>query len=97
MAETKKTEAAEKPAVKKAPEDDVNRPVTIRLFKDNFRYVEPLYVGINGKTWLIRRGEDVVVPWYLAEFIRIMEETDQRTSMMIQQQSDQWYEAAAKL
>ncbi len=91
MAETKKTEAAEK------PENGLKKPVTIRLFKDNFRYVEPLYVAINGKSWLIRRGEDVIVPRYLAEFIKNMEETDQRTSMSIQETSDRWYDRSSRL
>ena len=28
---------------------------------------EDVFVGINGKTWLIKRGEEVSVPWTVAK------------------------------
>ena len=43
--------------------------VTVKLFKDDYRYKEPLYVGINGKNWMIPRGKPVDLPKYVAEFI----------------------------
>lgn len=44
--------------VNTAPEKMVVR----KLFKDSERYSEPVTVAINGKTWLIRRGEEVEIP-----------------------------------
>lgn len=30
---------------------------------------EDVFVGINGKTWLIKRGEEVSVPWTVAKVL----------------------------
>lgn len=43
--------------------------VKLRLFKDNGRYKDPLYVAINGRNWIIKRGVDVEVPVYVKEYI----------------------------
>ena len=56
---------------------------TIRLFYDGVKYKEPVFVGINGMTWLVRRGEDVEVPAEVYEVLMNQEEQDQRTSMLI--------------
>ena len=50
--------------------------VVIRLFKDNQRYKAPVFVGVNGETWLIQRGVDVEVPKAVAEVLRHSEEMD---------------------
>jgi hypothetical protein len=41
--------------------DYLNEYVDIRLFKDNGKYKEPLYVAINGENCVIPRGEYVRV------------------------------------
>ncbi len=41
----------------------------LRLFKDNGKYKDPLYVAVNGRNWIIKRGVDVEVPVYVKEFI----------------------------
>ena len=64
MAEAKKA-AVEETATKK--EDD--GMVEIELFKDNGKYKEDLFVGVNGKFWLVKRGEKVKVPAEVAEVI----------------------------
>lgn len=43
--------------------------VAIKLFRDNDKYTEPLFVGVNGKSYLIKRGETVMVPKSVAEVI----------------------------
>lgn len=43
---------------------------TIRLFYDGDKYKDPLFVAVNGKTYLIERGVDVEVPKSVAEVIR---------------------------
>ena len=43
-------------AVQAAPEKDTE---VIRLFKDNQRYKTPVFVGVNGETYLLQRGVDV--------------------------------------
>ena len=51
--------------------------VKIRLFRDNRAYTEDVFVGINGKTYQIKRGVEVEVPDYVAEVLRNSEKQDQ--------------------
>ena len=60
-------------AVQAAPEKYTE---VIRLFKDNQRYKTPVFVGVNGETYLIQRGVDVEVPAAVAEVLRHSEEMD---------------------
>ena len=43
--------------------------VPITLFYGEGKYSEPLYVGINGKNWLIPRGKEVMIPRYVRNHI----------------------------
>ena len=43
--------------------------VKIRLFKDNARYQNDVFVGVNGRSYMIRRGEEVEVPPEVAEVL----------------------------
>jgi hypothetical protein len=40
----------------KAQEDYLNEYVEVRLFRDNEKYKDDVYVAINGKNCIIRRG-----------------------------------------
>lgn len=50
--------------------------VVIRLFKDNQRYKAPVFVGVNGVTYLVQRGVDVEAPKAVAEVLEHSEEMD---------------------
>ena len=43
--------------------------VKIELFQDDHRYKDPLFVSINGRNWVIKRGVEVEVDDYVAKFI----------------------------
>ena len=43
--------------------------VKIRLFKDSNKYKNDLFVGVNGRTFLIKRGVEVEVPESVARVI----------------------------
>lgn len=45
------------------------RMVKLRLFKDGGKYKEPVFVAVNGKTYMIERGVEVEVPDYVAEVL----------------------------
>lgn len=45
------------------------KTVKIKLFQDNGRYKDDVFVGINGRTWLIKRGVEVEVPVEVAEVL----------------------------
>lgn len=50
--------------------------VKIHLFRDNRMYNDDVFVGVNGKTYLIKRGVDVEVPESVAEVIRNSQKQD---------------------
>ena len=58
--------------------------VRIKLFKDNNKYREPLYVSVNDYTALIKRGVYVEVPMFVAQHIQEMEAADEKTAGMIE-------------
>ena len=62
----------------------------IKLFKDNSRYKEDLFVSVNGVNYKIRRGVEVEVPPEVAEVLEHaqMQETElfERVHEMQQQQ-----------
>ena len=68
-------------AVQAAPEKDTE---VIRLFKDNQRYKAPVFVGVNGVTYLVQRGVDVEVPKAVAEVLRHSEEMDNAANAKIE-------------
>ena len=50
--------------------------VKIHLFKDNKAYTDDVFVGVNGKTYQIKRGVDVEVPESVAEVLKNSERQD---------------------
>ena len=64
----------------KAPKADAARKVKLRLFRDSNQYKDPLYVAVNGESYLIPRGVEVEVPYYIAEVIENSLKEDQKTA-----------------
>lgn len=54
--------------------------VTVRLFADAGRYRDDLFVSVNGRRYVIRRGEEVSVPRCVAEVIAASEAQDNKTA-----------------
>ena len=67
MAEMENKTTATKEKVAKEKTVKIKLPLT-RTEKDD------VFVGVNGRTWLIKRGETVEVPWYVAEVLQHKEE-----------------------
>lgn len=63
--------SAETEAAVKAPNKYgfCGETTTINLFYDGVKYKDPLFVQINGKSFLIRRGENVTVPVEVADVV----------------------------
>jgi len=68
---------------------------TIRLFYDGDKYKDPVFVGINGMTWLVQRGVDVEVPEEVYEVLVHQQEQDQKTSNLIAELSKEAKEIEA--
>ena len=70
------------------PVDDAHERVRIRLPKDNGRYRDDVYVSVNGRNALIKRGVTVDVPRYIAQAIQESMAQDEKTAMLISSMED---------
>lgn len=57
--------------------------VRIHLFKDNGRYKDDVFVGVNGVNYKIQRGVDVDVPPEVAEVLEHSQMQDELTAARI--------------
>lgn len=53
-----------------AKSNEAERTEKLMLFKDNDKYRDDLFVCVNGRSYLIQRGVEVEVPWFVAEVIK---------------------------
>ena len=90
MAEEKKSKTAPAPA-ETAPaettgpepgsEEWLQEKVEVELFRDDGRYTEDKFVGVNGKTFQIKRGVPVMVPRYVAEVLKNADKQRKQAAM----------------
>jgi hypothetical protein len=64
--------------------------VKVKLFKDDYRYKNDLYVAINGKNWYIKRGKEVTLPKYVADFIENAMTEEARIWERVEQEEDEF-------
>ena len=64
--------------------------VKIRLFKDNGKYSQDVFVGVNGVGYQIRRGETVEVPLSVAEVLEQSMTQDEATAMTIEKYAQEY-------
>lgn len=75
MSETAK-KTTKKTTQKTYDEDYYNELVTVRLFKDNAKYKDDVFVAVNGKGMIVPRGVDVKIPRKYAEALKNSEVQD---------------------
>lgn len=92
---------AAQPAKKKAvprafPAEEawLNEYVEIKLFKDNDRYKDDVYVAINGKNCVIRRGEWTRIRRKFALLLDQSEIQDLRTAELMAGESERFAAAS---
>lgn len=64
--------------------------VEIRLFKDSGKYKDDVFVGCNGETIAIKRGERVQIKRKFAEVLDNSERQDFATAQLITEKASQW-------
>lgn len=64
--------------------------VEVKLFKDNDKYKEPVFVGCNGETIAIERGVRVKIKKKFADILDNSEHQDYETSRMIEKKSSEF-------
>ena len=79
-------------AIEKEPEEKYE----IRLFKDNNKYKDDVFVGVNGKGYLIKRGQTVLVPASVKEVLENSMQQDEYTTMLIEAQASAYEEEARR-
>ena len=71
----------------KSQEDWLNEYVEVRLFKDNEKYKDDVYVAINGKNCVIRRGVWTRIRRKFALLLDQSEIQDLRTAELMEQEA----------
>lgn len=71
--------------------------VEIKLFKDTGKYKDDVFVGCNGETVAIKRGERVRIKRKFAEILDNSEHQDYETAQLIEKKSGEWAKASANL
>ena len=95
-AKAKETVEAAKETAPAGKEAKGEKMVPIRLFKDNGKYKDDVFVAVNGRSFQIKRGENVMVPDYVAAVLEQSMAQDMTTANLIEEESSR-YEAEAKL
>lgn len=62
-----------------------NELVPIKLFKDNGKYKDDVFVAVNGETCAIKRGEKVMIKRKFAEVLDLSDMQDYETSQLMEQ------------
>ena len=70
----------------RAYEDYLNEYISVKLFKDNDRYKDDVYVAVNGQNCVIKRGEWVKVKRKFALVLDASEIQDMRTAEYLERE-----------
>lgn len=92
-----KVTSAERAAQIEADRQRGEELVEIKLFKDTGKYKDDVFVGCNGETIAIKRGERVKIKRKFAEILDHSEHQDYETAVLIEQKSKEWEAASANL
>ena len=90
VAEAKGSSVIDEEKAKKIAEDKARGEelVEIKLFKDTGKYKDDVFVGCNGETIAIKRGERVTIKRKFAEILDNSERQDYETAEMITRMAD---------
>ena len=81
---------ADQKAAREAENAEGEKLVEVKLFKDNDKYREPVFVGCNGETIAIERGVRVKIKKKFADILDNSEHQDYETSVMIEKKSSEF-------
>jgi hypothetical protein len=80
MAEAKKTNQV----------DNTEEMVEFIAFKDDGRYKDDIYVGINGKGYIIKRGEKVMIPRSVYEVLMNSQSQSQAAFRLMENKANEF-------
>lgn len=67
-----------------------NELVEVKLFKDNNKYKDDVYVSVNDENCVIKRGEKVMIKRKFAEVLDCSDLQDYETSKLIEKKSSEF-------
>jgi hypothetical protein len=88
----KKLAAEKARAEAKEYEDYLNEYVSVKLFKDQDKYKEDVYVAVNGQNCIIKRGEWVKIKRKFAMVLDASEIQDMKTAEFIEREQKRYVE-----
>lgn len=65
-------------------------PVKVKLFRDNNKYKDDVYVSVNGENCVIKRGIEVEIKRKFAAVLDSSDLQDYETSMLIEKKSNEF-------
>jgi len=71
----------------------MNEEVEVKLFRDNDKYRDPVFVGCNGETIAIQRGEKVKIRRKFAEILDNSDKQDYETGLLIRRKCAEFAKA----
>ena len=69
---------------------EMDELVEVKLFKDTGKYKDDVFVGVNGETIAIKRGELVKIKRKFAEVLDHSEHQDYETAELISRKASEW-------
>ena len=96
-AKAKETVEAAKETAPAGKEAQGEKMVPIRLFKDNEKYKDDVFVAVNGENCVIKRGERVQIKRKFAEVLDHSEHQDYETSLLIEQKTREGAKALSEM
>ena len=67
-----------------------NEPVTVKLFRDNHKYKDDVFVAVNGENCVIKRGEEVQIKRKFKAVLDNSDLQDYETAKLIEQKSNEF-------
>lgn len=67
-----------------------NELVKVKLFKDNDKYKDDVFVSVNGENCVIQRGIEVMIKRKFAEVLDLSDFQDYETSKLIEQKTTEF-------
>ena len=69
--------------------NSLDRLVPFNAIYDGDKYKDDIRVSHNGKTYTIKRGEEVMIPLKIALILKRQEEQDKATALLIKRHVDE--------
>lgn len=67
-----------------------NEPVKVKLFRDNNKYKDDVFVSVNGENYVIKRGVEVEIKRKFANVLDKSDLQDYETSLLIEKKSSEF-------